>query len=136
MQSVPITMKVVNSNPARVMDTTVCDKVCQWTAACRWFSPGIPVSSTQKIDSHDIADILVKVALNIIILNITLMIGHVRSHYNIKQVATRWRYSRQALWMPIAFARVTRYTLYAIIIFQIDHRRLQNKFINVTFQLF
>ena len=79
------------------MDTTVCDKVCQWTAACRWISPGIPVSSTNKIDSHDIADILVKVALNIIILTITLMIGHVRSHYNIKQVAIRWRYSRQAL---------------------------------------
>jgi hypothetical protein len=24
-----------------VLDTTVCDKVCQWLAARRWFSPGI-----------------------------------------------------------------------------------------------
>jgi hypothetical protein len=28
------------------------------------FSPGIPVSSTNKIDRHNIAEILLKVALN------------------------------------------------------------------------
>ena len=27
--------------------TTICDKVCQWLATDRWFSPGTPVSSTQ-----------------------------------------------------------------------------------------
>jgi hypothetical protein len=32
----------------------------------RWFSPGTPVSSTNKIDRHDIAEILLKVALNTI----------------------------------------------------------------------
>jgi hypothetical protein len=32
--------------------------------AGRWFSPGIPVSSTNKTDCHDIAEILLKVALN------------------------------------------------------------------------
>jgi hypothetical protein len=26
------------------------DKVCQWLATCRWFSPGPPVSSTNKTD--------------------------------------------------------------------------------------
>jgi hypothetical protein len=26
-----------------------CDKVCQWLAAGRWISPGIPVSSTNKL---------------------------------------------------------------------------------------
>ena len=28
--------------------TTLCDKVCQWLAEGRWFSPGTPVSSTNK----------------------------------------------------------------------------------------
>jgi hypothetical protein len=34
----------------------------------QWFSPGTPVSSTNKTDSHDIpvTEILLKVALNII----------------------------------------------------------------------
>jgi len=45
---------------------TLCDKVCQWLASGRWFSPGPPVSSTNKTDRHDIAEILLKVALNII----------------------------------------------------------------------
>jgi hypothetical protein len=32
---------------------TLCDKVCQWLATGRWFSPGTPVSSTNKTDHHD-----------------------------------------------------------------------------------
>jgi hypothetical protein len=31
-----------------------------------WFSPGLPVSSTNKTDRHDIAEILLKVVLNTI----------------------------------------------------------------------
>jgi hypothetical protein len=31
-----------------VLHTTLCDKVCQWLAAGRWFSSGTPVSSTKK----------------------------------------------------------------------------------------
>jgi hypothetical protein len=46
--------------------TTLCDKVCQWLATGRWFSPGPPVSSTNKTDRHDITEILLKVALNTI----------------------------------------------------------------------
>jgi hypothetical protein len=34
-----------------VLCTTLCDKVCQWLATGRWFSP---VSSTYKTDRHDI----------------------------------------------------------------------------------
>jgi hypothetical protein len=34
--------------------------------AGRWFSPGTPVSSTNKTNCHDIAEILLKVALNAI----------------------------------------------------------------------
>jgi hypothetical protein len=41
-------------------------KVCQWLATGRWFSPGAPVSSTNKTDHHDITEILLKVALNTI----------------------------------------------------------------------
>jgi hypothetical protein len=41
-------------------------KVCQSFATCRWFSPGTPVSSTNKTDRHDIIEILLKVALNTI----------------------------------------------------------------------
>jgi hypothetical protein len=32
--------------------------------AGRWYSPGTSVSSTNKTDHHDIAEILLKVALN------------------------------------------------------------------------
>jgi len=41
-------------------------KVYQLLAHGRWFSPGTPVSSTTKTGRHDIAEILLKVALNTI----------------------------------------------------------------------
>jgi hypothetical protein len=50
----------------RVKCTTLCVKVCQWLAIGQWFSPGPPVSSTNKTDRHDITEILLKVALNTI----------------------------------------------------------------------
>jgi hypothetical protein len=42
------------------------DKVYQLLAHGRWFSPGTPASSTTKTPTgrHDIAEILLKVALN------------------------------------------------------------------------
>ena len=46
--------------------TTLCDKVCQWLATGRWFSPSPPVSSTNKTDCHDITEILLRVALSTI----------------------------------------------------------------------
>ena len=39
------------------------DKVYQLLSQGRWFSPGTPASSNTKIDRHDIAEILLKVAL-------------------------------------------------------------------------
>ena len=51
------------------LDTT-CDKVFQWLATGWWFSPSTPVSSTNKTDRHDIAEILLKVALNTITLTL------------------------------------------------------------------
>jgi hypothetical protein len=50
----------------RARCTTLCNQVCQWLAAGRWFSPGAPVSFTNKTDLHDITEILLKVALNTI----------------------------------------------------------------------
>ena len=47
-----------------VLDTTLCDKVCQRLVTGQ-FSPGTPVSSTSTIDHNDITEILLKVALNI-----------------------------------------------------------------------
>jgi len=49
-----------------VLDTTLCDQACQWLATGRWFSRGTAVCSTNKTDSHDIAEILLKVSLNTI----------------------------------------------------------------------
>ena len=40
------------------------DKVYQWLAQGRRFSPGTPAFSTIKTGRHDIAEILLKVALN------------------------------------------------------------------------
>jgi hypothetical protein len=65
MKSKPITTNVWVWTLLRggVLDTILCDKVCQWLAAGQWFSPGTPVSSTNKTDRHDITEILLKVAL-------------------------------------------------------------------------
>jgi hypothetical protein len=49
-----------------VLDTPLCDKVCQWLGTCRLFLPGTPVSSTNNIDRHDINEILLKESLNTI----------------------------------------------------------------------
>jgi hypothetical protein len=43
-----------------VLDATLCDKVCQWLATGRWFSPGTPVSSTNKTYHLDATKILLR----------------------------------------------------------------------------
>jgi hypothetical protein len=40
------------------IDTTLCDKVCQWLATGQWFSSGTLVSSTNKTDHHNITNIV------------------------------------------------------------------------------
>jgi hypothetical protein len=54
-----------------VLDTTVCDDVCQWLATCLWYSLCTSPSSTNKIYCHDITEILLTVALSIITITIT-----------------------------------------------------------------
>ena len=81
MQSVTISSKIVSSNPAHVLDTTLCDEVCQWLTVSQCFSPGTPVSSNNKMDCHNITEILLKVALNTITPG--LYIGdELEYHYN------------------------------------------------------
>ena len=53
-----------------VLYTTLCNKVSHWFVTGRWFSPDIKVSSTNKIDRHDITPILLNVVLNTINCNI------------------------------------------------------------------
>jgi hypothetical protein len=60
-----------------VLDTTLCDKVCQWLVAGWWFSL---VSSTNKTDGHDITKILLEVALNTPTLTLTRSISHLSLH--------------------------------------------------------
>jgi hypothetical protein len=74
-----------------VLDTTLCDKVCQWLATCRWFSPGTPVLSTNIANRHEITEILLKVALNSI--NHHIHIKFLRSNsQNIKWTPLRYIY--------------------------------------------
>jgi hypothetical protein len=49
-----------------VLDIKLCNKVCPLPTAGQWFSLGNPVSSTNKTDGHNIAEIFFKVALNTI----------------------------------------------------------------------
>jgi len=43
---------------------SLCDKVCQLLVTGWWFYPGTSVSSTNKTYRHDIAEILLKLALH------------------------------------------------------------------------
>jgi hypothetical protein len=54
----------VNYKKGSTRLTAASDKVYQLFAHGRWFSPGTLASSTTKTGRHDIAEILLKVALN------------------------------------------------------------------------
>ena len=68
----PLTLWVRILHRQDVLDTTLCDKACQWRAPCRCLSPRTRVSSTNKTDCHDITEILLKVAFK----TITLTLKH------------------------------------------------------------
>jgi hypothetical protein len=78
---VRITSNVVSSNPTHVRCTR--DKVCQCLAEGRWFSPGAPVSSKNRNYLLDITKILMKVALNTIILTLT---NKLQNDFSLQQV--------------------------------------------------
>ena len=56
--------RLVNYKKGCTRLTTASDKVYQLLAHCRRLSPGTPASSTTKTGLHDIAEILLKVALS------------------------------------------------------------------------
>ena len=72
VQSVPITTKVVSSNPVQGEVYSIQHYLIklQWLVTGRWFSPGTPFSSSDKTDCHDIIELLLKRALNTITLTL------------------------------------------------------------------
>ena len=68
MQSVPITSKVVSSNSSHNKVFSIQHYLIKFVSDLRQggglFSPGTSISSTNKTDHHDIAEILLKVVLN------------------------------------------------------------------------
>jgi len=69
-----------------VLDTTLCDQVCQCLATDRWFSPGNPVSSTDETDCYYITEILLKVAFNTINQTKTIFVfGWNKPYYSVSE---------------------------------------------------
>ena len=69
MQSVPITTNIVSLNPALARCSWIHHYEMKFVSNLRQvgsFPPVTPVSSTNKTDCHDIAEILFKVVLNTI----------------------------------------------------------------------
>ena len=68
MVSVPITTKVVSSNPERGEVYSIQHYVIKFVSDLRqvggFLSRGTPISSNNKTDRHDITEILLKVAFN------------------------------------------------------------------------
>ena len=82
VQSVLITTKICKFESHSwqgVLHTTLCDKVYQWRTRDLCFSLSTAVSSTNKADRHDITEIWLKVALNIISL-ILVQFSHFSTH--------------------------------------------------------
>jgi len=51
-----------------VLDTTSCDKLYQRIVVGRWFFQSTAVSATNKVDRHNMTEIVLNVALNTITL--------------------------------------------------------------------
>jgi len=88
----------------RARCATICDKVCQWLATGRWFSPGPPVSSTNKTDRYDIAEILLKVALDTI-------------KQTIKQTLNKFTVEFVSFWTQVTYSHACKYDMNIIIEF-------------------
>jgi hypothetical protein len=80
VQSVYITTKVMSSNSVHGEVYSIQHYVIKFVSDLRLvggFLPSTPVSSTNKIDRHDIAEILLQVALNTIKPNQPVIYDHV-----------------------------------------------------------
>ena len=77
MQSVPFTSKVVSSNPVHGEEYLIQLYGIKFVSDLRQvggFSPGTPVSSTNKTKLHDVIEIYLKKALNTIALTFFLLV--------------------------------------------------------------
>ena len=72
-------LSLVNYKKGCIRLAAASDKVYQLLVHDRWFSPGTLASSTTKIDCHDIAEILLKLALN----TINKSINQINSNKNV-----------------------------------------------------
>jgi hypothetical protein len=76
MQTVPITTNVVSSNPAHGEVYSILHFVMKFVIDLRqvgrWSSLGTPVSFTNKTDHNEITEMLLKVALNAILITMRL----------------------------------------------------------------
>ena len=59
---------ILQKSTPLLLDTTSCDTFVIRLPKGQWFFPGIPLSSINKTDRHDITEIFLKVALNTITL--------------------------------------------------------------------
>jgi len=113
---VPITTKVVSSNPAHGEVYSMQHYVIKLSVTCRWFSPCNPVFSINATGRHYIAEILLKVALSTIITPFQWKAKekwHKTWHYGLKTFK-RYQYCTRILKEPIR-------TLYPIkIVFWLD----------------
>ena len=78
-----------------VLNTTLCDKVCQSLVAGWWYSAGTLVSSANKTDCNDITEILLKVALSTKTLTLTIM----AQPTELSNMFPRWVI--EDAWMPV-----------------------------------
>ena len=76
-----------------VLDTTLCDKVCQLLPTDQWFSWGTPVSSVNKTDRHNITEIFLKVAFKhhtpLLLINIFLIYGILCHFFSVPKESPR-----------------------------------------------
>ena len=83
----------------------LCDNDCQWQVG--GFSPGTPVSCTNKTDRHDITEILLKVALNTITLT-PLMYSRVYFQIHIPKLYYTGPTST-VMWIVLSFLECQKY---------------------------
>ena len=104
-----------------VLDITLCDNVCQKLTTGRCFSPGTPVSSTNKTDSHDITEILLEVALSTkkTQINWDFTVDICIFHYALLNETWLWTYALSTIHYQLRFELWT-YTL-SIIHYQVRH---------------
>ena len=84
-------------------------KVCPWLAKGLWFSPGTQGSSTNKTDHHDIAEIVLKVALNTITLTTRICVMLCFFLYRIKVLS---EYMLQHFYVPVPSQESGFHSLY------------------------